>query len=347
MLTGPHDVELDVLDDSARPLLAAASEQAAAARHYDMDYQTELHWWTGHSFTTEGVPRTALVSDAEAARVPIARTFPSAPHSQRRGEIDDQARLLVLSSTGNTIADWLHTGEALSALLLECTALGLATCALTHITELPAARKAIDSVLTSAGVPQVIIRVGVASHPPSPNRARRHHGARSARSSPSAAILPRPRTADLIRNRFPSRWPLVLPERRGTATSSAAWPVREFEVVRPTWGRAADAPAGILSARSKSGVADKIDPAGVRAMAAMPVCGRIPDWGRGRIPRQRCRGVSLPSVDSLSVAQSAQESWACGWARSSHTRYVPVTAAMTEAMSNPPPMPIAAVRAPG
>ncbi|MEV6325270.1 hypothetical protein AB0M45_29420 [Nocardia sp. NPDC051787] len=168
MLTSPHDVELDVLDDSARPLLAAASEQAAAARHYDMDYQTELHWWTGHSFTTEGVPRTALVSDAEAARVPIARTFPSAPHSQRRGELDDQARLLVLSSTGNTIADWLHTGEALSALLLECTAQGLATCALTHITELPAARKAIDSVLTSAGVPQVIIRVGVAPTEPEP-----------------------------------------------------------------------------------------------------------------------------------------------------------------------------------
>ncbi|WP_280477600.1 Acg family FMN-binding oxidoreductase [Nocardia asiatica] len=169
MLTSPHDVEVDVLDDSARPLLAAASERAAAARHYDMDYQTELHWWTGHSFTTEGVPRTALVSDAEAARVPIARSFPSAPHSQRRGELEDQARLLVLSSTGDTVADWLHTGEALSALLLECTAEGLATCALTHITELPTARKAIDSVLTRAGVPQVIIRVGVAPAEPEPS----------------------------------------------------------------------------------------------------------------------------------------------------------------------------------
>ncbi|MGQ4600971.1 Acg family FMN-binding oxidoreductase [Nocardia sp. R6R-6] len=168
MLTSPHDVELDVLDDSARPLLAAASEQAAAARHYDMDYRTELHWWAGHLSTREGVPRTALISDAEAARVPIARSFPSAPHSERRGELDDQAGLLVLSSTGNTIADWLHTGEALSALLLECTAEGLATCALTHITELPAARNAIDSALSSAGVPQVIVRVGVAPTEPEP-----------------------------------------------------------------------------------------------------------------------------------------------------------------------------------
>lgn len=87
--------------------------------------------------------------------------LPSAPHSQRRGELDDQARLLVLSSTGNTVANWLHTGEALSALLLECTAEGLATCALTHITELPTARRPIDT--------QVIIRAGVAPAEPEPS----------------------------------------------------------------------------------------------------------------------------------------------------------------------------------
>ncbi|MFD0359955.1 Acg family FMN-binding oxidoreductase [Nocardia sp. GCM10030253] len=175
MLTSPHDVELDVLDDNARPVLAAASQQASASRHYDMDYQTELQWWAGHTATTEGVPRTALTSDAEASHVPIARSFPAAPHSQRRGDLDDQARLLVLSSGGNTPADWLHTGEALSAVLLECTAAGLATCALTHITELPAAVTAIEPTLTKAGTPQVIIRVGAAptdatSPPPTPRR---------------------------------------------------------------------------------------------------------------------------------------------------------------------------------
>ncbi len=162
MLVSPHDVELDVLDDSARSVLAAASEHATANRHYDMDYHTELHWWTGHSGGTEGVPDTALVSDAEAARVPIARKFPSAPHSERRGDLEDQAALLVLSSPGHTVSDWLHVGEALSAVLLECTSAGLATCALTHITELPAARESIHGVLTRAGVPQVVLRVGAA-----------------------------------------------------------------------------------------------------------------------------------------------------------------------------------------
>ncbi|MET9289270.1 hypothetical protein [Nocardia beijingensis] len=75
----------------------------------------------------------------------------------------------MLSSTGNTVADWLHTGEAVSALLLKCTTEGLATCALTHITELPTTREAIDSVLTRDVVPQVIIRVGVAPAEPEPS----------------------------------------------------------------------------------------------------------------------------------------------------------------------------------
>lgn len=162
MLLSPHEVELDVLDDSARPLLAAASEHAGANRRYDMEYQTELHWWAGHSGAPEGVPADALASEAEASHVPIARKFPSASHFDRRGDLDDQAALLVLSSPGHTPADWLHVGEALSALLLECASAGLASCALTHITELTSARESIQSVLTGAGIPQVIIRVGAA-----------------------------------------------------------------------------------------------------------------------------------------------------------------------------------------
>ncbi|NEW37655.1 hypothetical protein GV794_05185 [Nocardia cyriacigeorgica] len=174
MLASPLEIELDLLDDSARPLLAQASREASAKRRYDMDYQAELHWWAGHSPDREGVPRTSLPSDAEAAHVPVARKFPSAPHSQRRGDIEDEAKLVVLSSSGNSMADWLHAGEALSAVLLECTRAGFATCALTHITELVSARKAIEGLTVCHGVPQVLIRVGAAptdlAPPPTPRR---------------------------------------------------------------------------------------------------------------------------------------------------------------------------------
>ncbi|MEV5837605.1 hypothetical protein [Nocardia sp. NPDC052112] len=160
MLVTPHDLVLDLLDESARPKLATASEHAAAVRRYDLEYQTELHWWTGHSGDPEGIPREALVSDAEFARVGVGRIFPSAPHSARRGTLEDHACLLVLSSQRDSVTAWLHTGEALSALLLECTAAGFATCALTHITEMPSSRKLIAGMLPHPGIPQVVIRVG-------------------------------------------------------------------------------------------------------------------------------------------------------------------------------------------
>lgn len=175
MLVTPHDLELDLLDDSAHAKLSVASEYTTAVRRYDMQYQAELHWWAGHSGDAEGVPRESLVSDAEFARVGVGRTFPSTPHSARRGTLEDNARLLVLSSPRESVTTWLHTGEALSAVLLECTAVGLASCPMTHITEMPSARKIIANMLPHPGIPQVIVRVGTApadepEAPPTPRR---------------------------------------------------------------------------------------------------------------------------------------------------------------------------------
>ncbi|MBF6170657.1 Acg family FMN-binding oxidoreductase [Nocardia blacklockiae] len=174
-LVTPHDLTFDALGDDARPQLARASAHAAAARRYDMLYQQELRWWAGHSEPAEGIPPHALPSAAEAARVGVARAFPAAPHSARRAEVADCAQLAVLASTADSPLIWLHTGEALSAVLLECTAAGLATCALTHITELPAARRTIAALLPRASVPQVVLRIGTApgGEPPRPPTPRR------------------------------------------------------------------------------------------------------------------------------------------------------------------------------
>ncbi|MBF6469726.1 hypothetical protein IU427_31865 [Nocardia beijingensis] len=175
MLTSPHEVELSVLDDSARPRLAAASRQVGALRRHDLLYQTELEWWAGHSEALEGVPASALVSDAELARVGVARAFPPAPHASRRARLDDRARLVVLATEADSVTQWLRTGEALSAVLLECTAAGLATCALTHITELPTTRGLLSSLIPRPAISQVLLRVGSAPDdtdtiPPTPRR---------------------------------------------------------------------------------------------------------------------------------------------------------------------------------
>ncbi|MBB5916705.1 nitroreductase [Nocardia transvalensis] len=174
-LASPHEISLDVLTGDARARLAALSVRAATARSDDPMYQIELNWWAGHPDTPEGVPPTALVSDAEAARVDVGRAFPSAPHSERRPSTDDHSEYVVLSSYGDSVPRWLHTGEALSAVLLEATVAGLHTCALTHITELPAGRRAVANLVPLPATPQALLRIGTtpADEPAPPTTPRR------------------------------------------------------------------------------------------------------------------------------------------------------------------------------
>ena len=68
----------------------------------------------------------------------------------------------MLSTAGNGRSDALAAGEALSAVLLEGTISGLATCPVTHLTELDVTRNLICALVDHDAVPQVLIRVGVA-----------------------------------------------------------------------------------------------------------------------------------------------------------------------------------------
>ncbi|QLY28591.1 Acg family FMN-binding oxidoreductase [Nocardia huaxiensis] len=161
-LAEPHDLVLDVYSDNDRARLVAASRQAVGARRYDPLYEAELDWWTGHPDPAQGIPPDALSSAAERERVELARRFPEQRGADRRAALRDRAAVVVLSTHDDTEPLWLHTGEALSAVLLECTARGLATCALTHVTELPAARRAVAAPLGRHVLPQVLIRIGTA-----------------------------------------------------------------------------------------------------------------------------------------------------------------------------------------
>ncbi|MEV3966006.1 hypothetical protein AB0M34_34940 [Nocardia sp. NPDC050193] len=164
LLAREYEVELDVLDAEAAARLSRASQHSAALRHYDMPYHSELQWWAGHENLPEGVPATALVSEVEAARVPVGRKFPTPAHAVRGGEEEDGAQLWVLATADESDLAWLRTGEALSEILLECTAAGLATCTLTHITELPTTRRIASTLIGGHRTAQVVLRVGLAPH---------------------------------------------------------------------------------------------------------------------------------------------------------------------------------------
>jgi hypothetical protein len=163
-------VHLDVIADELRPELTRAAQLTESLRLYDSRYHNELDWWTGHFENSDGIPRSSLLSSAEGDRVGVGRDFPVSAHNERRaGFGEDQSTVLVLSTDEDTRDDALRCGEALSAVLLECTLAGMATCTLTHLTELSSSRNLVGTLTGRAAVPQVLIRVGEApalSEPP-------------------------------------------------------------------------------------------------------------------------------------------------------------------------------------
>jgi nitroreductase len=169
-------VHLDILSDDSRPRIVEAAQIAESLRFYDIPYNDDLHWWTAPFEASEGIPYSALVSEAEGDRVGIDRVFPVTHQPERRTEIpEDHAKILLLSTDGNGRADALASGEALSAVLLECTMHDLATCPVTHLTELYVTRELIQSLIDHEAVPQVLLRVGVVpvteeAPPPTPRR---------------------------------------------------------------------------------------------------------------------------------------------------------------------------------
>jgi nitroreductase len=169
-------VHLEVIADDLHPRLEEAAQIAESLRMYDTPYHNELRWWTAPFEPSEGIPYSALVSAGEGDRVGVGRVFPVTRRPERRLEIpEDHAEVLLLSTDDDTRADALAAGEALSAALLECTMAGLATCPVTHLTELSVTRELIRSLVGHDAVPQVLIRVGVVPvtekvPPPTPRR---------------------------------------------------------------------------------------------------------------------------------------------------------------------------------
>jgi nitroreductase len=167
---------LDVIEQELRQELADASRLTEALRLYDGCYHAELNWWTAPFEATEGIPHSSLVSASETDRVDVGRTFPVTSHSERRpGVHEDQSKILVLSTDGDGREDALRSGEMLSRLLLVATTAGMATCAVTHVTELAASRRIVGTLIERTAWPQALIRVGSAPvleplPPPTPRR---------------------------------------------------------------------------------------------------------------------------------------------------------------------------------
>jgi nitroreductase len=155
-------------DETMRNRLTAALVEAAHRQEPSAGYTVELELWTRrYAGARDGVPPESIApAPVGAVGASPLRRFPHGRLDQPRqlpghGPADDAAELLVVTTTGDTVVDRLRAGEAVSAVLLAATRLGLATTPLSQGIEVDAVRQAIGrDVLHVPEQPQLVLRVG-------------------------------------------------------------------------------------------------------------------------------------------------------------------------------------------
>lgn len=144
--------------------LTAAAGRAATVELADPDYRADLvNWVERPTSTGDGVPIDTTVPD-QARPVPIRDFRATEPESKTifdRSELVDRfAEYAVLFTDGDEPLDWIHAGEALSALLLTATSERLASSMMSDLIEVGSARETLRRTLGHVGWPMIVVRIG-------------------------------------------------------------------------------------------------------------------------------------------------------------------------------------------
>ncbi|MVU78299.1 NAD(P)H nitroreductase [Nocardia sp. ET3-3] len=151
--------EVDATGEHAR--LLQAFVDASTIHRDDPAYSAELAAWSGHHASPQGVP----ARNAVAATDPTVRSFgdPRLPEAVVH-DTEESARMLMVCTASDDLRSWLRAGEIASAVLLEATVRGLASCVLSEPLEVTGVRSRIRrDLLGDFGYPQLIIRMGWAA----------------------------------------------------------------------------------------------------------------------------------------------------------------------------------------
>ncbi|MDX3458894.1 nitroreductase [Streptomyces sp. ME02-8801-2C] len=141
----------------------------------DPDGQEDLVRWTrlGAEADTavDGVPEYAFGPRKRDGKAPL-RDFAGRRPVADRGTtaFERTPHLALLSTRGDTPADWLRAGQALERVLLEATLAGLATALTSHPLESPELRWLARDPASGAGQVQMVLRLGYGPRGPATPR---------------------------------------------------------------------------------------------------------------------------------------------------------------------------------
>ncbi|KOV90092.1 nitroreductase family protein [Nocardia sp. NRRL S-836] len=157
-------VDAHVATGKARDELLMAIIRAAEVQESDPAYRAEIRQWSGvYPGASAGVPAANIpVGPRQYGNLRMREFSPGSLLQGGRGVLgQDSGALLVLSTSSDDDLSRLRAGEATSAVLLEATAAGLATCPLSQPLEVVETRELVrDEVLGGAACPQLVIRIG-------------------------------------------------------------------------------------------------------------------------------------------------------------------------------------------
>jgi nitroreductase len=154
--------------------LGYAAQGAHTVGAHDARAAAELHRWTHHGADApDGVPPGTVAGPADRP-VPLRDFGLNDEAALPPGAGDDAgAAYVVVATAGDEPVDWLVAGEAVSALWLTATTLGLTGSPMSDVIEVPGARMLVRSLLQPPGQPQLVLRFGVTrtgEPPASPRR---------------------------------------------------------------------------------------------------------------------------------------------------------------------------------
>lgn len=159
--------------------LGALIDEADRLQYGDPAFRAELaHWLTSTgSLRRDGIP---FVEKEYGSALPftVMRALRSPDLGDEFGMLEKELVagapvVAVIGTRTDEPADWLACGQALQAVLLLATSLGLSAAFLNQVIELPALRGRLAELLPAVGDPQMVLRIGTpeeAVHHPAPRR---------------------------------------------------------------------------------------------------------------------------------------------------------------------------------
>jgi len=166
-----HGVWMVRLDPPQKHELAGAIDAADRLQFGDPAFRHELASWLTPvlSRRRDGIP---FIEKEYGSNMPFAvmRALRSAGLGDQLAEIEKELVegapvVAVFGTAGDAPYDWLACGQALEAVLLHATHLGLSASFLNQVLEVPGSRARVAGLAGRPGFPQMVIRLGYAAEP--------------------------------------------------------------------------------------------------------------------------------------------------------------------------------------